>query len=329
MVHGAVPTALSAWSISAATLCMRWLSYSIISPTSARKSNQYMMPSEECHSDRIKEIEGALLQSQYHSLYTGEGSCVMQFEADGSASNFFIQFEEWSVSDCDLSFKIFNGDQHTSPAKTLTCSDSNPEPFISSGKDVAVRLHKLRNSGYHFKIVITAFTNKLPCHGLTCTADDKCIAEGLRCDRVRNCLHGTDEIDCHYKVNTVGPTVIVGTGLVVTIVLLLVCVTSSTILTVVICRRRRRHTGSVIYRPAVTTMTVPPSEFAEAPPSAQPLKYGATTAPYNAHSSPGAQTPYYAQQASDFSLQTGQYMPPTHGESLQFLPPTHPGYVPP
>ena len=41
----------------------------------------------------------------------------------------------------------------------LGCKDKNPEPYVSRSKYVTFRLDKKRNSGFDFKIILTAFTD--------------------------------------------------------------------------------------------------------------------------------------------------------------------------
>ena len=61
------------------------------------------MPGTYCNSKR-REIDGALIRSSSNPLYTNS-ACALKFKAD--SHKFWINFESWQVTDCDLKLKLF------------------------------------------------------------------------------------------------------------------------------------------------------------------------------------------------------------------------------
>ncbi|GFS02147.1 hypothetical protein ElyMa_006438500 [Elysia marginata] len=83
-------------------------------------------------------------------------NCAMSFRAPADYV-ICLTFEEFEISRCDVSFKIYDSKSAEEPWRTLTCSDSNPSQMCVSSNYVIIKVSKDRltqNQGYEFEIKV-------------------------------------------------------------------------------------------------------------------------------------------------------------------------------
>ncbi|KAI0214422.1 hypothetical protein LSAT2_000484 [Lamellibrachia satsuma] len=216
-----------------------------------KRSYVFKMPGSYCNFKR-REIDGALIRSSSNPLYTNN-ACTLKFKAD--SHRFWINFESWLVTDCNLKLKLYYTQSYTSlmsstyyntPDVVFDCH-SNPGSYISPGRYLTMRLEKRTNTGYSFKIVLTSFKEKSnwSCPKSHCGNDMMCVDRDVWCDGVRNCPNGTDETNCNLytaRRRNSGGMLLGG-------ILMLVGMVIVALVLLVWCRRRRATRGQVLDPP--------------------------------------------------------------------------------
>ncbi|ELT96878.1 hypothetical protein CAPTEDRAFT_203245 [Capitella teleta] len=279
----------------------------------AKRSSRYAFPGSYC-GGRTRELDGAILLSSRDRKYA-RSACVLKFVTDDDSifnrERFMIIFHAFRITDCSVKLSIYyDRSSFGLPDAEFDCHTRQPPKVLyTPSKRLTLRLDKDTTEGYDFNIAITKFEEGSDyCSGFRCPNGSHCIDDDLRCDDVRNCLGGSDELGCrsHHHRSLIGAGL--GSIMGISMSSLLCCVIAS-VLALLCCRKRRRSQQE---RAMMVTHTAKPIDVRAPPP---PHYDGYQPAP-----------PY----APGYPMQQGPPQgPPQNYAMTQFYPPPGQPQMPP